>query len=40
VTATVTILEIDLKTHRVKLSTVCKVRKKTVIDGEAEVYIP
>lgn len=39
VTATVTVQEIDLQTRRVKLSTVCKVKKKTVIDGEAEVYI-
>lgn len=40
VTATVTITEIDEGSRRVKLSTVCKVKKKTVIDGVAEVYIP
>ncbi|GAB6081141.1 MaoC family dehydratase [Desulfuromonas carbonis] len=40
VTATITVTEIDLKSRRVKLSTICKVKKKTVIEGEAEVYIP
>lgn len=40
VTATITVKNIDLVTSRVKLSTVCKVRNKTVIDGEAEVWIP
>jgi 3-hydroxybutyryl-CoA dehydratase len=40
VTATITVKNIDLVTSRVKFSTVCKVRNKTVIDGEAEVWIP
>ncbi|WP_020676306.1 MaoC family dehydratase [Geopsychrobacter electrodiphilus] len=40
VTATVTVTDIDLRTRRVKLSTVCVVKKKKVIDGEAEVFIP
>jgi 3-hydroxybutyryl-CoA dehydratase len=40
VTATVTVTEIDLKTRRVKFDTDCKVKKKIVIAGEAEVWIP
>jgi 3-hydroxybutyryl-CoA dehydratase len=40
VTASITVTNIDLETRRVKFITVCKVRKKTVIDGEAEVWIP
>lgn len=40
VTATVTVTEVNLETRKVKLSTVCKVKKKLVIDGDAEVYIP
>ncbi len=39
-TATVTVTNIDLRARRVKLSTVCVVKKKKVIDGEAEVFIP
>lgn len=40
VTATVTVTDIDLQARRVKLSTICVVKKKKVIDGEAEVFIP
>lgn len=40
VAATVTVTAIDLKTRRVKFLTDCKVRKKTVIKGEAVIYIP
>ena len=40
VTVTVTVTEVDVKARRVKLSTTCTVRSKTVIDGEAEVFIP
>jgi 3-hydroxybutyryl-CoA dehydratase len=40
VTATVIVTDIDVKARRVTLSTVCTVRKKKVIDGEAEVFIP
>lgn len=40
VTATVTVTEIDCRARRVKLSTVCTVRNKKVIDGDAEVFIP
>ena len=40
VTASITIKHIDMDSRRVKFSTVCLVRKKKVINGEAEVYIP
>ena len=40
VTATVIVKEIDLKKRRVFFRTVCKVKNKIVIDGEAELYVP
>jgi len=40
VTARVTVTEIDRARNRVKLSTVCTVGAKVVIDGEAEVMAP
>jgi len=40
VTATVIIDEVDLEKRRVFFKTVCKVKKRVVIDGEAELYIP
>lgn len=40
ITAIATVSAIDLEKRRVFFQTVCKVRKKTVIDGEAELYMP
>lgn len=40
VTATVSVTSVDLEKRRVYFQTVCKVRNKTVIDGEAELYVP
>jgi acyl dehydratase len=40
VTATVTVKEIDIEKRRVFFKTVCKVKNKVVIDGEAEIHIP
>lgn len=40
VTASVTVKSIDISKRRVYFDTVCKVRKKTVIDGVAEIFIP
>ena len=40
VTATVIVKGIDLNKRRVFFRTVCKVKNKIVIDGEAELYIP
>ena len=40
VKAIVTVTDINLEKRRVKFKTVCKVDKKTVTDGEAELYIP
>ncbi len=40
VTATVTVTRIDIEKRRVFFKTICKVKKRTVIDGEAEIYIP
>ena len=40
VTATVIVQKIDLKKRRVFFRTVCKVKNKIVIDGEAELYVP
>lgn len=37
---TVTVTAADKTSRRVKLSTVCKIRNKTVINGEAEINIP
>ncbi|EGR2415818.1 acyl dehydratase [Vibrio cholerae] len=40
VTAIATVTSIDTVKRRVFFDTVCKVRKKTVIDGVAELYVP
>ena len=40
VVATVTVKSVDLGKRRVFFDTVCKVNKKTVISGEAEIFIP
>ena len=40
VTATVTVKNIDLNKRRVFFRTLCKVKNKIVIDGEAELYVP
>ncbi|AGQ91941.1 MaoC family dehydratase [Vibrio parahaemolyticus] len=40
VTAIATVTNIDLEKRRVFFDTVCKVKKKTVIDGTAELYVP
>lgn len=40
VTATVTVTSLDLKNRRVFFDTVCTVKSKIVISGEAEIYIP
>lgn len=40
VTATAIVKSVDVSTRRVVFDTICKVRRKTVIDGVAEIYIP
>ncbi len=40
VTATVTVKDICIEKRRIFFKTVCKVKNKIVIDGEAELYIP
>lgn len=40
VIATIEVISVDKNKKRVKFSTVCKVKKKTVIDGIAEIFIP
>lgn len=40
VTATVIVNEVDLINRRVFFSTICTVKNKVVIDGEAELYVP
>jgi len=40
VTATVIVKHIDIEKRRVFFKTICKVKKKVVIDGEAELYVP
>lgn len=40
ITATVIVLNIDLKKRRVFFRTICKVKNKIVIDGEAELFVP
>lgn len=40
VTATVIVKGIDLKKRRVFFRTICKVKNKVVIDGEAELFVP
>lgn len=40
VIATVIVKAIDLKKRRVFFRTICKVKNKLVIDGEAELFVP
>lgn len=40
VTATAEVIAVDLKKRRVFFSTTCKVKNKSVITGEAELYVP
>ena len=40
VTATVTVTSIDLDKRRVFFNTMCKVKSKAVISGEAELFLP
>lgn len=40
VTSIITVTRIDEIKNRVFFDTVCKVKNKVVIDGEAELYIP
>jgi len=40
VTASIIVKRVDLIKRRVFFQTVCKVKNKTVIDGEAELYVP
>lgn len=40
VTATIEIIKIDRDKSRIFFRTYCKVKSKTVIDGEAEIFIP
>ncbi len=40
VIATVIVKSVDLENRRVIFRTVCKVKHKVVIDGEAELYVP
>lgn len=40
VTAIIEVVGIDEKNRRVNFRTICKVRHRTVIDGQAELYVP
>ena len=40
VVASIEIIKIDYEKSRVFFNTTCKVKGRTVIDGEAEIYIP
>ena len=40
VVASVIVTNVDFKKKRVFFQTVCKVKNKVVIDGEAELYVP
>jgi 3-hydroxybutyryl-CoA dehydratase len=40
VTATVTVNKVDLNKHRIFFDTTCSVKNRTVISGEAEIYLP
>ena len=40
VTAIIEVISVDKDKKRVKFSTICKVNKKIVIDGVAEIFIP
>lgn len=40
VSATVTVTGVNLKNRRITFETICTVRNKIVIDGNAEIYLP
>jgi 3-hydroxybutyryl-CoA dehydratase len=40
VTATVIVKSVNLKKRRIFFRTICKVKNRIVIDGEAELYVP
>lgn len=40
VTATVTVKKVDLNKQRIFFDTNCSVKNRTVISGEAEIYLP
>jgi 3-hydroxybutyryl-CoA dehydratase len=40
VTATAEVTRVDIEKRRVHFRTFCTARKKTVIDGKAEIYVP
>lgn len=40
VVATIEVIAVDLLKRRVFFKTICRVKNKIVIDGEAELYIP
>jgi len=40
VTAIIIVTKVDIAKKRVSFDTICKVGHRTVIDGEAELYIP
>lgn len=40
VKAIVIVTDVDLKNRRVFFNTICKVKNKIVVDGEAELYVP
>jgi 3-hydroxybutyryl-CoA dehydratase len=40
VTATITVLSVDVAKKRVTFSTICTVEGKDVIIGDAEIFIP
>jgi acyl dehydratase len=40
VIATIIVKSVDLEKRRVFFQTICKVKNKIVIDGEAELYVP
>lgn len=40
VTASVEVVRLDIQRRRVFFKTICKVKNRIVIDGDAEIYIP
>ena len=40
VTATVIVSDVSIETRKVLFTTICKVKHRVVIDGEAELYVP
>jgi acyl dehydratase len=40
ITATIEVVDIDKIKRRVFFNTICKVKNKIVINGEAEIYVP